>query len=660
MENKNKDKMLEEMSELVEEINVHNYNYYCLDNPTISDKEWDKLYNRLLLLEEQTGIIFPSSPSQKVGGDPLDEFVKAEHKVPLYSLDKAQSIDEIIAWNNKNAKLHNFKNEYSVEYKFDGLSISLEYNNGNFVRAITRGNGAVGEDVTAQVKTIRSLPLLINDKSELIVQGEIIMKKSELVRYNNTHDDQLKNPRNAAAGGLRNLDPKITKSRNLDFFAYNVAYSSGTKFDTQRQMNNFLKDNGFLVEKYFKVVHSINEIVSEINKIDKIRDNLDFDIDGLVIKLNQSNDRAELGFTQKFPRGMIAYKFEAKEESTTLLDVTWQVGRTGKLTPVAELEPIELAGATIKRATLNNFGDIQRKRVKIGSRVLVRRSNEVIPEVLGTMQTHETDREIIKPTNCPVCGAEVVETEANIFCSNHKGCPKQIEERLTHFAGRNAMNIESISSKTIEYLISNFGISSFADLYNFNYDKLIGHEGYGEKKISNMKESLEKSKEVSLANFIYALGIDSVGVKTAKQLAKRFKNFNALMSATKEELVSMNDIAEITAQDILDYFNDEFYQKQIQELLNVGLYISTEGERVIENSVFSGGKYVLTGTLGSMGRSEAGKIIEEMGGEISSGVSKNTTAVIVGENPGSKYDKALSLGIKIITEAEFLELLEQK
>ena len=475
-----KDKL--RIEELVEKVNYYSKHYYTEGSPLISDKEWDKLYYELLDLEEKTGYILENSPSRKVGGEVLEGFEKVSHEVNLYSLGKAQSVDEIIAWQNKNEKIHNYVHEYSLEYKFDGLSLSLIYDNGKLVLAATRGNGKEGENVTQQVMTIRSVPLLINDKGHIVIQGEVIMKKSELEKYNEKATEKLKNTRNAAAGGLRNLDPKVTKSRNLDFFAYNVAYSSETKFETQKQVIEFLVREGFLVENYFKIVSSISEIEKEIESVDKKRHELDYDIDGLVIKLNRFEDRAELGFTEKAPRWAVAYKFEAEEVTTILSDITWQVGRTGKITPVAELEAVELAGATIRRATLNNYDDILRKKVKIGSRVLIRRSNEVIPEVLGTTEYHETDKNVVLPNTCPVCGAKTVLVKANIFCPNHKGCKKQILERLTHFANRNAMNIESLSRKTIEFLMENFGLSSFSDLYNFDYRKLIGYTGFGEKK----------------------------------------------------------------------------------------------------------------------------------------------------------------------------------
>jgi len=653
------EKIKQRIDELVKEINKHSYNYYCLDNPTISDKEWDKLYYELIDLENQTGYIRDDSPTKKVGGDVLDGFEKIEHEYPLYSLSKAQSVEEIEEWIIRNKRLYNFEECYSVEYKFDGLSISLLYDNGKLVQAGTRGNGIVGEDVTEQVKTIRSVPLTISDKRHIIIQGEVVMKRSELEKYNRTAEEKLKNPRNAAAGGLRNLDPKVTASRRLDFFAYNIANPVELGIKTQKEINEFLKSQKFLVEKYFVVANSIDEIKKQIDLVDKARSNFDFDTDGLVIKINNLKDRSELGFTAKFPRGMVAYKFEAEEVTTILENVTWQVGRTGKITPVAELEPTELAGATIKRATLNSIDDIRRKKVKIGSRVLIRRSNEVIPEVLGVFEVHDTDSEILPPVKCPGCNHETQFEGVHLFCKNHKGCKKQILERLTHFASRNAMNIESLSRKTIEWLMNNFCVSSYSDLYTFDYSKLVGMPGFGEKKVQNIVTNLELSKKVKLANFIFALGIDSVGIKLAKVLSKKYKTLENIISASFDDLIEIDDVAEITATDIRNYFEDDYYSAEIKNLINLGIFVEEENNKVMNtHSYFNGGKFVLTGTLESMTRPEASKIIESLGGEMMSGVSKSTTAVIVGASPGSKYVKARSLGVKIIDEQEFLKLIK--
>lgn len=645
--------ILEQMESLVKEINKHSYNYYSLDNPTITDKEWDSLYDKLVALEKQTGIILPSSPTQRVGSEILDGFEKVKHQERLYSLDKAQSFEEIDEWNERNQKLIQFGQEYTVEYKFDGLSLALRYENGILVQAATRGNGEIGEDVTAQIKTIRTIPLTINYKGIVVVQGEGIMKLSELEKFNKVADEPLKNARNAAAGAIRNLDPKETKSRNLDFFAYNVSYIEGRKFNKQSEEHTFLKENGFYVSDFFYVAHSINEVKDIINKAGEIRPTLDFLIDGVVIKINDLKVKNELGFTAKFPRGDLAYKFEAEEISTPLEDVVWQVGRTGKLTPVALLTPVELCGVTVKRATLNNYNDIERKKVRIGDRVLLRRSNDVIPEILGVEEKNEKAIKIQKPTHCPVCNTALVETEANLYCPNHYGCEKQIIARLSHYVSRDAMNIDGLSVKTIEQMLRLLSVRSFSDLYTLTESDLLKLEGFKDKKISNVLSSIEKSKNVKLGAFIYSLGVDSVGKKTASALAKHFKSLENLMNASKEELIEMPDIAEITADDIYHYFHDEENRREIEKLFEIGIKIAEINTSYNENAFFSGKKVVLTGTLSSFTRSQAGALIEERGGEIMSSVSTLTDLVLAGENAGSKLDKAKRLGIKIIDEEEF-------
>lgn len=649
---------IKQMQQLCEVINSASIAYYVNDNPIMSDKEWDGYYNKLLALEAETGIVLPNSPSQKVGGDVLDKFVKVEHKAKLYSLDKAQTLEEIDDWLARNQNILSFEQKFSVEYKFDGLPIAVSYENGVMVKALTRGNGEVGEDVTLQAKTIRSLPLSINCKDTIVVQGEVVMKLSELEKYNKTTDDKLKNARNAAAGALRNLDPKITASRNLDFYAYNINYSQGVVFETQQQIHDFLIGQNFLVEKFYEMATSLDQINKIIETEDQNRHNLDFLIDGLVIKVNDRKVQGELGFTAKFPRGMLAYKFEAEETSTKLLDITWQIGRTGKLTPVAELEPTELCGVTVKRATLNNYNDILRKKVKIGDNVFIRRSNEVIPEILAVAQTYETSKAIQKPTYCPVCGTSLVETIANLYCPNHNGCSKQIIGRLTHFASRNTMNIEGLSIKTIEQLHEAYNITTFADLYRLTKEQLLLLDGFKDKKADNIITSLNNSKSPELSSFIYALGIEGVGAKMAKVLAKQFGSIEALQKASVEQLDSIPDIAEITATDIVEYFADEFNTKQIIQLYEVGVVPVMASTQTIE-SEFTGKKVVLTGGLDNFSRNDATALIEKLGGICTSSVSKSTSIVIAGKDAGSKLTKAQELGIAILTEQEFMQILEK-
>jgi len=652
-----KEKLIKEMKSLTEKINRASYSYYVLDNPIISDKEWDEMYYRLLDIEKETGIVLPDSPSQKVGGEVLSKFKKVTHSKKLYSLAKAQTTQEIIDWNTRNQNIFTFNELYSVEYKYDGLSLCITYKDGQLFRATTRGNGEIGEDVTEQVKTIRTVPLSINYKGEIDVQGEGIIKLSELERYNKTADEKLKNARNAVAGAIRNLDPKVTASRRLDFFAYNVNYSPNKTFSTQTEICEFLKEQGFCTGDYFKTATTIDEINSIIKEVEKSKSSLDYLIDGLVIKINDIMIREKLGSTEKTPRWAVAYKFEAEETSTTLNSITWQVGRTGKVTPVAELEPTELCGVTIKRATLNNYNDILRKQVKLGDRVFIRRSNDVIPEILAVAETYENSKIIEKPKNCPCCGSILEDTGIELFCNNHLGCRAQIVLKLVNFSGRNAMNIEGLSIKTLEQLYDKFNVKTFSDIYKLTPEMLSELEGFKDKKINNILKSIDNSKDVNLPNFIYALGIDGVGIKTGKQLAKVFKNMESLMSASIEDLIKIDDIAEIMATDIYNYFNDEYNLAELKELFNI-IKIKDEENLTIESSgYFAGKKVVLTGTLSKFSRSEAEKIIESQGGSTSSSVTGSTNIVLAGEKAGSKLDKAKKLGIQIMTEEEFLKLI---
>ena len=650
----NNDKIIKKMKELIEKINKASYSYYVLDNPTISDKEWDKMYYELLDLEKDSGIVLENSPSQKVGGDVLDGFKKITHENKLLSLGKAQTLDEILDWNTRNQNIFKFNQEFTVDYKFDGLSLAITYNNGKLVQAATRGNGEIGEDVTAQVKTIRTVPLEIDYKGFVTVQGEGIIKLSELEKYNSQTDEKLKNARNAVAGAIRNLDPKVTAKRKLDFFAYHINYAPDLEFKSQVEMVEFLKKQGFLVGNFLHIVHNIDEIEKVIKLTKEKRNSLDFLIDGLVIKVNDTSIREKLGETEKVPRWAVAYKFEAEETSTILNSITWQVGRTGKITPVAELEPTELCGVTIKRATLNNYNDILRKKVKIGDRVFIRRSNDVIPEILSVAETFENSKIIEKPTKCPCCGSELLDTETELYCTNHLGCRTQIILKLVQFASRNAMNIEGLSVKTLEQLYDKFKISSFSDIYKLDENKLSELEGFKDKKISNILNSIETSKNAKLSNFIFALGIDGIGVKTAKQLAKHYKSIKKLQVATIEELITLDDIAEITATDIYRYFNDEQNKEELDELLNN--FVNVEELNVQATSgFFAGKKVVLTGTLAKFSRNQAEEIIESQGGQTTSSVTKATDIVLVGDNPGSKFDKAKTLGIYIMNEEEFLK-----
>lgn len=639
---------LQRIKELIAQLNKYAYQYYVLDEPTVSDKQYDELYNELLALEKENGTVFPDSPTRRIGGEPIKEFKPHTHLKKLYSLDKCNSFDELREWDAKIKKIAPDA-VYTLEYKLDGLTLSLTYENGYFKGAATRGNGETGEDVTAQVSTIKSIPLSVPYKATFEAQGEGIMRLSALKKYNETASEPLKNARNGVAGAIRNLDPKVTASRNLDIIFYNVNYIEGKDISSQRESIAFLKDNGFKTEMLF-VSQDIEEIIGRINSVD--RKALDFLIDGMVIKVDDIRLREKLGYTDKFPRWAMAYKFEAEETTTVLKDVVWNVGRTGKLTPLASLEPVELCGATVSRATLNNYGDIVRKKVKKGSRVFVRRSNDVIPEILGVAEDNG-GTEIQKPEVCPACGAKLVEEGALLFCPNESGCPPQITGRIEHFVSKDCMDIRGISEKSVAQLYEKLDVRSVTDLYYLKADDVARLDGYKDKKIENFISSVEKSKSVPLDRFINALGIENVGKKTARDLALRFKSMNALMDAERETLLEIEDIGEVVADSITSYFGK--HRALIEKFREIG--IDPKIEQQTANGAFSGKKFVLTGTLPTYTRSEATKLIENAGGEVASSVSKDTDYVLAGDNEGSKLEKARQKGIKIISEKEFISLL---
>lgn len=639
----------ERMKELVKLLNKYAYQYYVLDEPTVADVQYDALYNELSALEKETGIVLPDSPTRKIGGDPIKEFAPHKHIKKLYSLDKCNSYDELREWSEKIKKVAPDA-VYTLEYKLDGLTLCLTYENGYFKGAATRGNGEVGEDVTAQVSTIKSIPLSVPYKGVFEAQGEGIMRLSALKKYNETAVEPLKNARNGVAGAIRNLDPKVTASRNLDIIFYNVNYIEGENIASQRENIDFLKRNSFKTDMLF-VTSDIEEIIKKIDSVD--RKSLDFLIDGMVIKVDDLALRERLGYTDKFPRWAIAYKFEAEETTTILEDVQWNVGRTGKLTPLAILEPVELCGATIRRATLNNYDDIQRKKVKIGSRVFIRRSNDVIPEILGVSEDNG-GKEIPVPTVCPACGSDLVRNGAHIYCPNEGDCPPQIIGRLTHFAEKDCMDIRGVSEKSIEGLHEKLGVRFPTDLYSLTRDDLARLDGFKDKKIDNFLASVEKSKSVPLDRFINALGIENIGKKSARDLAERFGSISELMKADEAKLVEVDEIGDIVAESITSYFGkhgwliEKFKEIGIDPKFNV---VKPTG------GVLTGKKLVLTGTLPTLTRTEATELIEKAGGTTSSSVSKNTDYVLAGENAGSKLDKARSLGVKIITENELLAMI---
>ena len=642
------------MRELVDALNKYAYEYYVLDKPTIADGQYDKLYDELRTLEQESGVVLFDSPTKRVGGEPISAFEKHTHIEKLYSLDKATSEEELQAFFTRLLKVSPKFPEFTVEYKFDGLTICLTYDEGKFVRATTRGNGTTGEDVTAQVLTIKSFPLTIPYKGLVEVKGEAVIRLSVLEKYNQTATEQLKNARNAVAGAIRNLNPKETEKRKPEILFYDINYIAENNIKTQSECFGFLRQNGFKVFDYLRIAKTPEEVFSFIGEIEKGRKQLDVLTDGVVIKVNDFNLRDRLGATEKFPRWAIAYKFEAEETTTLLNDVIWQVGRTGKLTPLAILEPVELCGVTVKKATLNNPGDIVRKGVKLNSRVLIRRSNEVIPEILGTTEYFDNSSDVVTPTVCPECGSNIVEVGANIFCQNID-CRRRVILNLVNYACKDAMNIDGFSEMTAETLYDNLGVRKFSDFYKLTKEQLLSLEGFQEKKAENLLESIQKTLSASLESYIFALGIDGVGKKTAKDLAKRFKNIERLSNATFEEILETPEVGDIIANNIVSYFKNPINRMQILELRFLG--IDPEYEEVILGDVFKGAKVVLTGTLQKYKRAEAQKIIESFGGEVSGSVSKLTTMVLAGEEAGSKLEKAKALGIKIITEDDFDKMI---
>ena len=643
---------IEKLNRLTKSVNEHAYNYYVLDSPTLTDAEFDKLYYELVDLEEKLGITLDDSPTKRVGGEPILKFKQSSHLLKLYSLDKAQSVDELYAW--KNRVLKNIETDLSVEYKFDGLTLLLTYDKGRFLKAATRGNGTIGEDVTEQVRTIKTFPMTINYKGLLEVGGEGIMRLSSLKKYNEAADEPLKNARNGVAGAIRNLDPKITAKRKLEIIFYSINYMEDDIIKSQKEVIDFLNENKFKTSPFFKICKNIDEAISVLKKIESDRPTLDFLIDGAVIKVNDFNMRQELGYTEKFPKWSVAYKFEAEEVSTVLEDVMWNVGRTGKVTPLAVLAPVELSGATVRRATLNNYGDMLRKKIKLNANVLVRRSNDVIPEILGVLEYNDNCKDIEPIKNCPECKSFLVEDGANLFCKNDLNCPPQIIGRITHFASKDAMDIEGFSEKTAQQLYKVLDIRYPYQLYDLKTSDLIGLEGFKDKKTENLISSIDKSRECALDSFIYALGISNVGKKTAKDLSAAFKTFDKLKAADISDLLKIHEVGEVIAKSVVEFFSDNLAFENFNKLLKK---IKFKENEVFGTGIFLNENVVITGVLQNYKRAELEKTIAAEGGNVLNAVTKNTTLLICGENPGSKLEKAKSLNVKIISEDELYDML---
>ena len=645
---------MDEMTSLKDRLNELAYRYYVLDDPAVSDAEYDALYDKLVALEKSTGVVLPDSPTRRVGGKPLSKFEQVRHLGRLYSLDKCKTREELGAWMDK-LRVAGKMPRVSVEYKFDGLTINLTYRGGELVQAATRGDGVTGEVVTEQVKTIRSVPLSIPYKGVLEVQGEGIMRLSALAEYNSdTTVTPRKNARNAAAGAIRNLDPAQTAKRRLEVVCYNVNYIEGRRFESGSEMMALLKEQKFKVSDMYVLADDQKTVFDTLDKIESVRPSLDFLIDGAVVKADDFSMREELGYTEKFPRWAMAFKFAAEEMTTVVRDVIWQVSRTGKLNPLAVLDPVDIGGVTVSRATLNNISEIRRKDIRIGSRVFVRRSNDVIPEITGVAEQPEDAVEIEVPAVCPACGSPVEVRGVFAYCTDSEACEPALVSRFAHFVCRDAMDIEGLSDKTLELLYSEGKIRDFADLYSLSADDLTDLEGFKDKKIANILAAIAASKHTELKRFLFAIGIPGIGKKAAAQLADAFGTLEAARAAKEEELLALDDFGDVMAKNVIAFWNDPLRAAEVDRLIAAGI---TFEQKERTEGAFSGKKVVLTGSLARFTRSEAKKLIEERGGEVADGVSAKVNLVIAGEAAGSKLEKAKKLGIEIIDEQKFVEML---
>lgn len=657
------------IAELVEIINKASYEYYLNDNPSITDQEYDDYYSELLRLEEAyPELKREDSPTIRVGGEALSKFEKVEHKTPMLSFDDIFNEDEIIAFDERIRKSIN-NPTYTVEPKMDGLSGSLIYEKGLLVRVATRGNGLVGENITANGKTIKSIPLRLKKDIDIEVRGEIYMSKASFEKANKEREANgealFANPRNAAAGSVRQLDSKITAKRNLDFMAYFIPNPKDYGIKTQEESLKFLRELGFVTNyKLNTTASNAEEIIKDIKALGEIRRSLPYEIDGVVLKVNNLEDEDKLGYTARVPRWGIAYKFPAEEVLTTLKEIKFTVGRTGKITPNAIFSPVHVAGSLISKATLHNEDYCIAKDVRVGDTISVRKAGDVIPEVVRVLKERRngTEKEFQMLEYCPICHTKIVrkDTEADYYCPNEM-CPARKIENIIHFASREAMNIDGLGESIIEDLYNENFITNITDIYDIDKyeEELMNLEGYGKKKIDNLKSAIKNSKNNSLERLIYGLGIRNVGAKTAKVLAKYYKTLDNLMTASYEELVNISDIGDIIAKSIISYFSNEDNKNIITKLKQLGVnttYINNSGYE--EKDEFKGKTFVLTGSLVNITRDKASEIIESLGGKVSSSVSSKTSIVVVGDSPGSKYDKALALGIPIWQEDEFLDKIE--
>lgn len=657
----------ERVDELTKILNDANYNYYVKDDPTITDQEYDKYLRELEELEEKyPEYSYPDSPTKRVGGEVIDSFKKVTHVIPMMSLSDVFSEDEVVRFDER-IKKEGFTPKYVCELKIDGLSVSLLYQKGKLVRAATRGDGVVGEDITHNVKTIKSVPLTLNKEIDIEVRGEIYMSKKSLEKVNlerlKNGEKPLQNARNGAAGSIRQLDSKIAAKRGLDVWIYHLPNPLDYDIHTHYEALEFMKDLGFRVNPNNRLVNNINEVIGFIDEMGEKRESLEYDIDGVVIKVNNIDMQNELGFTAKYPKWATAYKFPAEEVLTRLNDIIFTVGRTGQITPNAVLDPVIVMGSTISRATLHNENYVKEKDLKIGDIVSIRKAGDVIPEVVEAKKERRTgsEKDFEMITNCPICGSVLQKKDGQVdyYCLN-MSCPTRKIESLIHYASRDAMNIDGLGEKIMEDFF-NFGfITSIPDIYllQSHREDLQRLEGYGEKSITNLIESIENSKKNSLEKLIFGLGIPHVGSKTAKILASHFHSMDNLINTKYDDLNNISDIGDIIAKSIIEFFQDEKNISIIDKLKSFGVNMDYLGQKVIHDENFSGKTFVITGTMEKYKREELKEIVENKGGKTSGSVSKKTDVVLVGKDPGSKYDKALELGITIWDEEELNKRLK--
>ena len=652
-------------------IQEHDHAYYLLDDPLISDHEYDSLFQELKKIEsENPHLITPDSPTQRVGGRPLDEFKQITHKKPMLSLGNAFGNDELNAFYKRVTETLDITDiEFSAELKFDGLAISLFYEEGVLKYAATRGDGLVGEDVTHNIKTMKVIPLRLrsdNPPKILELRGEVLMNKEDFLELNEQQKKQdlkvFANPRNAAAGSLRQLDPAVTAKRKLQFFAYGLGeVDTSVHFDYHSQMIDFIESLGVPVSKYSEIVQNNIEMEAYFQKILGQRNALPFDIDGIVFKVNSIKSQNNLGFVSKAPRWAIAYKFPAEEAETIVNDITVQVGRTGAITPVARLKPVFVSGVTVTNATLHNEDEMNRKDIRIGDSVMVRRAGDVVPEVVRVILEKRPNHAIkfTMPKQCPICGSDIerIDGEAAQRCTGQYKCNAQIKQGISHFISRKAMNIDGLGEKIVDQLFEQGMLKNIADIYKLDFAVIENMDRFGKKSVENLKESIEISKKTTLGKFIYALGIRNVGEATSKELAAHFRSLDNLFNATVEDYLMVNDIGPVVAESLVKYFHNANNQQIINSIIASGISWPTLKEINAINSKLNNQTFVVTGTLNSYSRDEIKDLIEANGGKVSGSVSKKTSYVIVGDNPGSKADKANELGVPIITEINLMEML---